>query len=306
MQTNHVAVRWFLAGLLAALPPVWVKVLLAAAPSAPVSLQALIEADWVQQDELFNRSPAQGAAGAPAAVTTAEDASGVTLAHTGRVLDRAARLAERLQTEAFAANLADMRGQLAALQSAASPPWEARRELYFNARRLLRKLAFTNPLLDFDRILFVKRHDSGGVFHMCDQYYGCNGVPGGGLFVLEDPFGDEPRVRDLLAGAVVEKGRLAGRRLVDGAFLSPEVSFDGEEILFAFGECRATETYQWGPEISYHIFRVGADGSGLAQLTDGPWNDFDPCYLPNGRIVFVSERRGGYLRCGRHCPVYTM
>ncbi len=41
------------------------------------------------------------------------------------------------------------------------------------------------------------------------------------------------------------------------------------------------------------------------QLTDGPWNDFDPCYLPNGRIVFVSER-GGYLRCGRHCPVYTM
>jgi hypothetical protein len=41
-------------------------------------------------------------------------------------------------------------------------------------------------------------------------------------------------------------------------------------------------------------------------LTDGPWDDFDPCYLPNGRIVFVTERRGGYLRCGRHCPVYTM
>jgi len=28
--------------------------------------------------------------------------------------------------------------------------------------------------------------------------------------------------------------------------------------------------------------------------------------LPGGRIVFVSERRGGYLRCGRYCPVYTL
>ncbi|MGI6418714.1 MAG: discoidin domain-containing protein [Thermoguttaceae bacterium] len=467
MQTSPAAVRWFLAGLLAALLAVGAKAILAAAPSDPVSLQALVEADWVQQDELFTPSPPRGTADAPAGVTTADDASGgcdgvkngrwgfhtasgetdpwwqvdlggetaidrivvfnrtdgktaartrnlrisvardgktfqdvyahggesfygvkegkplvvdlrgkgvaarivrlsvpgkcsfaldevevygsddprknlalgrpadqksvgpyscpgtlpegvdraepprpaaagFTLAHTGRVLDRAARLAQRLRTEAFAANLAEMRGKLAALQSAASPPLEARRELYFNARRLLRKIAFTNPLLDFDRILFVKRHDSGGVFHMCDQYYGCNGVPGGGLFVLDDPFGDRPSVRDLLAGSVVEKGRLAGQRLVNGAFLSPEVSFDGEEILFAFSECRATETYQWGPDISYHIFRVRADGSGLVQLTDGPWNDFDPCYLPNGRIVFVSERRGGYLRCGRHCPVYTM
>ena len=45
---------------------------------------------------------------------------------------------------------------------------------------------------------------------------------------------------------------------------------------------------------------------GLVQLTDGSWNDFDPCFLPNGRIVFVSERRGGFLRCGRYCPTYTM
>jgi hypothetical protein len=28
--------------------------------------------------------------------------------------------------------------------------------------------------------------------------------------------------------------------------------------------------------------------------------------MPSGRIAFVSERRGGYLRCGRVCPVYTL
>ena len=41
-------------------------------------------------------------------------------------------------------------------------------------------------------------------------------------------------------------------------------------------------------------------------MTDGTWNDFDPCWLPNGRIAFITERRGGYLRCGRVCPTYTL
>ena len=30
------------------------------------------------------------------------------------------------------------------------------------------------------------------------------------------------------------------------------------------------------------------------QLTDGPWNDLHPNWLPDGRIVFVSDR-AGYL-----------
>ena len=33
---------------------------------------------------------------------------------------------------------------------------------------------------------------------------------------------------------------------------------------------------------------------------------FRPCWLPNGSIAFISERRGGYLRCGRECPTYTL
>jgi len=28
--------------------------------------------------------------------------------------------------------------------------------------------------------------------------------------------------------------------------------------------------------------------------------------VPSGRIAFISERRGGYLRCGRVCPTYTL
>jgi len=43
---------------------------------------------------------------------------------------------------------------------------------------------------------------------------------------------------------------------------------------------------------------VTADGSQLRQLTDGPYDDFSPRYLPDGRIVFISTRRGGWHRCG--------
>ena len=51
-----------------------------------------------------------------------------------------------------------------------------------------------------------------------------------------------------------------------------------------------TATWTWSKETTWNIFRVNTDGSNLVQLTDGPWNDFDPCFLPNGRIAFISER----------------
>jgi len=239
---------------------------------------------------------------------------GFSLAHTRDVIERSKRLVERLRSTAdpnrldpAAAELEKLRRRLTELERAGEVAGDVRRGLYLDARRLLRRIAFCNPLLaEIDKLLFIKRHDSGGVFHMCDQYYGCNARPGGGLFVLHDPFSENPKLVNLLENSVVEKGRLKGQKLDSGAFLSPEVSFDGETILFAYSECQAKQTYQWAPEYSHHIFKVNADGSGLVQLTDGPADDFDPCFLPGGRIVFISERRGGYLRCGRHCPVYTM
>ncbi len=50
-----------------------------------------------------------------------------------------------------------------------------------------------------------------------------------------------------------------------------------------------------------------ADGSELTALTDGSHNDFDPCVLPSGRIVFLSDRVGGNARCGdRYDPTYSL
>lgn len=166
-------------------------------------------------------------------------------------------------------------------------------------------------------ILFVKRHRST-YQHMCDQFYGRTQRPGGGLFVLtipEDGNITKVAVRNLLENSVVENGRLKGKKLEGGSFLSPDVSFDGKKIAFAYVECTGPSDHFWHLDVtkghwdigrSYHIFTCNSDGSELRQITDGTWNDFDPCWLPNGRVAFISERRNGYLRCGRECPTYTL
>lgn len=110
-------------------------------------------------------------------------------------------------------------------------------------------------------------------------------------------------------------GNLHGPDGEGGTFLSPDLSYDGRSVLFAYVEGRGDKRHQhhtdparghWDEGRCYHVFKVNVDGTGLEQLTDGTWNDFDPCWLPNGRIAFISERRGGYLRCGRVCPTYTL
>jgi hypothetical protein len=266
-----------------------------------------LEADWIDRDEGFARLGGHQGEGP------------FSLAHTRDVVERAKALAARLRIgadgkrlEPLVAELAALDRRLQAFETGQPPAGDVRRQIHFEGRRLARKIAFCNPLLDCDKLLFVKRHDAAGVYHMCDQYYGCNARPGGGLFVLSDPWGPAPTLTDVLANSQVENGRLKGQSLRGGTFLSPELSFDGKTILFAYSEARAwqrhqgKEAYEWSADCSYHIFKCHADGTGLVQLTDGSWDDFDPCFLPNGRIAFVSTRRGGYLRCGRHCPVYTL
>ena len=253
-------------------------------------------------------------------VDTTRD-GGFLLAHTRRVVQRAHDLAARLRYKAdpsrldpLVAELAKIDRRLTELEADDATPPDVRRAVYFDARWLARKIAFSNRLLDFDKLMFIKRRHPN-FQHICDQYYGLTAEPGGGLFVLLDPFGDSPKLTDLLADSPVEGGRLEGRKLVGGSFLSPELSYDARTILLAYTEAADQEHFtteaesnrRWTPENCYHVFKVNTDGSRLEQLTDGATNDFDPCFLPNGRIAFISERRGGHVRCGiRDCRSFNL
>lgn len=279
----------------------------------------------------------------PEALILETDRTPVDIARrrTRALLDHLAREHPELDLsgEKAALDALDTRVNQMRAQATADPA--AARMVFHEICTVRRAIAFSNPLLDFDRILFLKRHKS--IFeHMCDQYYGITARPGGGLYVLEGAFTDTPRAVNLLETAQVEAGRLEGAVLRGGvspaklsydgegvltesgdadggAFLSPSLSYDGGEILFSFVECRGDKRHQyrtetpedywkspWDPGRAYHVFKVRADGTGLQQLTDGPWNDIHPCWLPDGRVAFISERRGGFLRCGRVCPTYTL
>lgn len=205
--------------------------------------------------------------------------------------------------------------------------------LFMEIAAVRRRVAFSNPLLDFDSLLFLKHHRvARGDSHMVDQYLGVNQTRGGGLYRLERPFSEDPTVTDLLKDSPVLAGRLKGGKLGfdSGSFISLDLDYDANEVLFAFTENKweSYEQADWSgqpwsqdtaeqkgqykhyifqPESSFHVFKAKVDGSHLTQLTDGRWDEFDPVFMPNGRIVFISARTGGNQRCGwRFLPTYTL
>lgn len=183
------------------------------------------------------------------------------------------------------------------------------KDQFLKLSALARRIAFDNPLLDFDDLLFIGYEFPNNEVHMCDQYNPWNINMGGGLFILKGFKTSNPVLVDVLKNSRVENGPFKGSYLSGGAFLSPDLSYDGKTILFA-----------WSPPNNkcYHIFKVNTDGTSLVQLTDGPssefnflqnsnHNDFDPIWLPNGRIIFISDRRGGYGRCHtKGKPTFTL
>ena len=201
--------------------------------------------------------------------------------------------------------------------------------------KLRRSIAFKNPLLNFKDLVFLKhfpQRQGRGEVHMVDQYLGFNQRQGGGVYVLKDAFSDSPKVVDILKDSPVLKGRLKDKMLKDGSFISLDLDYDAKTIAFAFTEAdhkvlgpdadwskqrwqykesrRKTRNYwqyHFRPESTFHLFKANIDGSGLTQLTDGIYNEYDPCFMPNGRMVFVSERTGGGQRCGtRPLPTATL
>jgi hypothetical protein len=81
-----------------------------------------------------------------------------------------------------------------------------------------------------------------------------------------------------------------------GGVRDPQLSYDGQKILFA---------YRRGGAHPFHLYEINVDGSGLHQLTDGPDDDLEPTYCPDGSIVFCSSRCRRFVNCW-HSRVATL
>jgi hypothetical protein len=151
-------------------------------------------------------------------------------------------------------------------------------------------LVTDNPLIDFDKLLFVKRYSYQSSHYYTDFIDGTENS-GGNLCILSMKTG---KVTELLPS------------MKDGIFGRYDLSFDGKSVAF-----------DWKEKIGkgFRIFDVGIDGAGLRKLTFEPpdeaarikkynhhdpsgtarvyehhTDDMHPCYLPDSRIVFSSTR----------------
>ncbi len=73
-----------------------------------------------------------------------------------------------------------------------------------------------------------------------------------------------------------------------GAVRDPQVHYDGKKILFS---------YRKGGTDYFHLYEINTNGKDLKQLTDGPWDDIEPIYLPDGDIIFCSSRSKRWVPC---------
>lgn len=137
---------------------------------------------------------------------------------------------------------------------------------------LQREVLLSNPYADFDRMLFVRR--KANQLGLPQNWQGNCALPAHGydneIAVLSAWRTD--RRRDMLL------------RPDDGAFVGDvDLSADATRMIFS----------SIGTHGRWQIFEMRTDGSGLRQVTPGDEPDvdnYDPCYLPDGRIMFCSTR----------------
>jgi formylglycine-generating enzyme required for sulfatase activity len=153
--------------------------------------------------------------------------------------------------------------------------------------RLQREALLANPLLNLDRLLLIRRQPHGdprrqeGTGYGVGEYMGlprqsskCN--PG-----IDEPCNWENDIAVLQP--VRPEGRLTtlyrpdGRRLITDL----DLHWDADRLLFSMPDQRQL----------WQVFEIGADGRGARQVTPGDQPDvhaYDACYLPNGKIAFIS------------------
>ena len=195
----------------------------------------------------------------------------------------AARLARNPKRPDLAAELAELDALERRL--AERPDEAAARQLYLAVRAVKRRLALANPAVDFSQALFIDNpYPAGREWpHQARHRNGMMAVPGGRLLVL-DGLGPGGKLRKLAP----EK---------PGFFWRPDLSFDAGRVLFC---------YRPHDEKSFHLYEIAADGTGLRQLTDGPYDDIDPIYLPDGHILFTTTRSNTYVRYMPYTYAYVL
>ncbi len=182
----------------------------------------------------------------------------------------------------------------------------AARRLWISARQAARPIVLANPALDFDSVLFVKRHSAHSHRNITGSQYPWVHKPGGDI-VIQKGFEVGSPVRGVLDG-----------RLGPGHVHGLDLWWDGDRVVFGFASQKNWPPSEdavhgnrvfdlRGTQQPTHLYEIGLDGDGLRQLTDDPyWSDLEPTYCANGDVVFASDRSGRSSECGNFNADHTV
>jgi len=210
------------------------------------------------------------------AVSLSPERLRVILSHTLELIDdfRTMKGVEAGYLEAERSKAAEMLADFDRLakQPDSKPDWQLFGRLYLDASRLERQVALSNPLLDFDRLLVVRRSRKSPRLGLPQNWQSNCVLPRTG-------FDDEIAV----LSPVRPKGALTTLYRPPGEYFVGDVDlhFNADKMLFS----------SIGSHNRWQIFEIRTDGTGLRQVTPGDQDDvdnYDACYLPDGRIIFSS------------------
>ena len=158
--------------------------------------------------------------------------------------------------------------------------WNSFCNVYLEASRLQRRVALANPLLDFDRLLLVKRSVRSPRLGLPQNWQSNCVLPTSG-FDDEIAVLSEPTTGSELATLY----RPSGSHFVGDV----DLHFDGDRMLFS----------SVGENNTWQIFEIRTDGTGLRQITPTlpDVHHYDACYLPDGAIVFSSTASMAAVPC---------
>ncbi|MCD6303653.1 MAG: hypothetical protein J7M21_01675, partial [Planctomycetes bacterium] len=143
--------------------------------------------------------------------------------------------------------------------------------------KLQREALLSNPLLDFRELLVVRRSMNSPRLGLPQNWQGDCALPRSG-------FDNEIAVLDMDG---IRSGTARLRTLYRPAkpvFVGDvELNYDADKLMFS----------SIGANGRWEIFEIGIDGENLHQVTSSSLPDvdnYDPLYLPDGRIIFASTR----------------
>ncbi|MBT8036444.1 MAG: hypothetical protein KJO21_02760 [Verrucomicrobiae bacterium] len=126
--------------------------------------------------------------------------------------------------------------------------------------------------LGFTKILLTQRNPLNPT-HVY-TYHEESLQPGGGLWVC-DLSGSEPKLTKIFDSA-------------DGEILDANLHYDGVTVLFSWKRIM---------QEPFQLFTIKLDGTELTQITKDDSNNFNACWLPDGGIAFLSDRKAAFAYC---------